>query len=566
MDIVILDLEWNAAYSRRSKRYLNEIIEFGAVKCGEDLAVKGEFSSLVKPRLGREMNPYTADLTRLSIQELAGGAPFPKVVSQFRRWAGDCLLLTWSSSDVRTLVENCRYFMGQERVPFLTRYADLQRYAQERLGAEAGEQLGLAAAAERLGLDVSQMAHHRALDDSRMALAILRRLYDRDQLLAQSSVCDGEFYRRATFKTRIITDPSDPMVSAEDLAFPCPRCGGATRRISHWTPHNRSSRAVFRCGSCGHSFGGRLTIKEKYEGITVTKKSLPLPVVEPPRQAAPGPLGAARIQAAQGVGVLRFPSLEGLGVNAAFSTRAGGVSEGDFAAMNLAFGRGDADENVARNFRLFCQAAGFDPESLVTGAQDHHTNVRRVTAGQRGIGVWRPKDQESVDGLCTDDPAVTLVVYCADCVPLYFADPARQAIGLAHAGWRGTAAGMARVMTQRMAEEFGSDPADLRVVIGPSICRECFEVDRPVAEVFLALPQAERFVTGPAVNPLGEEKYHVDLWECNRQFLLAAGVPAERVSVAGVCTMEESDLLFSHRKTQGRRGGNCAFLALGNRG
>ena len=86
-------------------------------------------------------------------------------------------------------------------------------------------------------------------------------------------------------------------------------------------------------------------------------------------------------------------------------------------------------------------------------AQDHHINIRRVGAAQRGVGIWREKDMDSIDGLCTDDPGVTLVIYCADCVPLYFVDREHRAIGLAHAGWRGTAAGMAQAMVERMAQE-----------------------------------------------------------------------------------------------------------------
>ena len=290
----------------------------------------------------------------------------------------------------------------------------------------------------------------------------------------------------------------------------------------------------------------------------MNKKTYPLPIIEAPRKADPGPVGEMDLSLPHGVGVLRFAAWQGLaGVNHAFTTRIGGVSEKEFASLNLGFGRGDGEEQVAENYRRFCAAAGFDPESLVCGAQDHHVNIRVVGPEHRGIGIWKEKDMESIDGLCTDQEGVTLVIYCADCVPLYFYDPARHAIGLAHAGWRGTAAGMARVMTERLAAQYGTRPQDLRVAIGPSICKECFEVDEPVAKEFLALPQAEAFVSGPV-----GEKYHVDLWECNRQFLLAAGVLPEHITVGGVCTMCESDLLFSHRKTRGRRGSNCAMLAL----
>ena len=117
---------------------------------------------------------------------------------------------------------------------------------------------------------------------------------------------------------------------------------------------------------------------------------------------------------------------------------------------------------MAENYRIFCRAAGFDSDSLAAGAQDHHCNIRRVTREQQGVGIWKPRDRESIDGLCTDDPEVTLVIYCADCVPLYFVDPEHHAIGLAHAGWRGTVMGMARAMVERMKEEFGTDPALLR--------------------------------------------------------------------------------------------------------
>lgn len=559
MDIVILDLEWNAAYSRRIKGYINEIIEFGAVKCGPDLKPKDTFSCFVKPQVGKRINPIISDLTSITDENLTGGLTFMGAVSRFRKWVGDCTVMTWGTSDILTLIENCRYFSGSGEVPFLSRYCDLQRYTQEHIETETTGQMGLEKAAELLGLDVSGMEHHRALDDSLMTLEILKRVYDPEAVLPFVDSCNEEFYRRITFKTTYICDLHSPLVQKSHLRFACPKCGGESKRTTRWVLKNKGFRAEFRCGSCGYLFAGRLTIKQKYEGLTVNKKTYPLPDIEAPRAAIPGPLGNMRLDIAENVGVLRFPALEECpAVNHAFSTRIGGVSKNEFAAMNLGFGRGDPDENVAENYRLFCRAAGFDSESLVTGNQDHHVNIRRVGQEQRGIGIWREKDMESIDGLCTDERGVTLVIYCADCVPLYFVDEKHHAIGLAHAGWRGTAAGMAKVMTERMEQEFGTRPEDIRAAIGPSICKDCFEVDEPVAREFLTLPGSEYFVTGPDPN----EKYHVDLWECNRRFLLAAGVLPEHITVGNVCTMCESDLLFSHRKTRGQRGSNCAMLSL----
>ncbi len=563
MDLVILDLEWNAAYSGRRGGYINEIIEFGAVKCGPDLERRDTFSCFVKPQVGKHVSAIVSDLTSITDENLTEGATFMQAVSRFRKWAGECLLMTWGPADILALIENCQYFSGSQWVPFLREYCDLQRYAEERMGLGTAEQVGLSRAAELLGLDLSGMEHHRAGDDSLMALEILRRIYDPQDIERFTQVCDEEFYRRATFKTVYICDLKSPLVKRSHLRFSCPKCGGESKRTTRWALKNKGFRAEFRCKACGYPFAGRLLIKQKYEGLSVNKKTYPLPVIEAPREGIPGPVGNMRLDLKEGVGVLRFPELERLDiVNHAFSTRLGGVSGGEFAAMNLGFGRGDEEEKVAENYRLFCGAAGFDPDSLVTGNQDHHVNILRVGPENRGLGVWSPKIDASVDGLCTDQPGVTLVVYCADCVPLYFVDEEHHAVGLAHAGWRGTAAGMARVMVEKLREEYGSRPEAIWAAVGPSICPDCFEVDEPVAAEFLKLPHGETFVSGPVQTSPLESKYHVDLWECNRRFLLDAGVLPEHIAVGKVCTMCESDLLFSHRKTRGKRGSNAAFLCL----
>lgn len=557
MQIAVLDLEWNAAYSRRLRGYLNEIIEFGAVKTGEDLQPRGTFGLFVRPQVGKRLNTVVADLTSITEENLTGGVPFMQAVSRFRRWLGEAVLVTWGPSDVLTLIDNCRYFSGDMTVPFLTRYVDLQRYAQDYLGLGGG-QMSLESMAQQLGLDISQMEQHRALDDSLITLRILQRVYDGKAILPYIETCDEEFYRKMTFRTAYVRSLEDTRAKPEYFQFICPRCGGASKLTGEWSPRNKGFQGRLLCGTCGYHFVGRVQIKVKYEGIIVNRKTFPVPVVEAPREAVPGPAGNMELELTDGVGVLRFPAWKGLaGVTHAFSTRLGGVSEGEFAAMNLGYNRGDSDENVEENYRRFLAAAGFPEDSPVCGCQVHKTDIRRVDGSHRGLGIWRPNDCDSADGLCTNVPGVTLVVYAADCVPIYFFDPEHQAIGLAHAGWRGTAAGMAGVMIRRLEQEFGTRPQALLAAIGPSICRDCFEVDEPVAEVFQALPGWEKFVTGPE-----HEKYHVDLWECCRQTLLDSGVLAEHITLGGLCTMEESSLVFSHRKTRGRRGSNAAMLAL----
>lgn len=261
-----------------------------------------------------------------------------------------------------------------------------------------------------------------------------------------------------------------------------------------------------------------------------------------------------------GVGFLTFPSLEAIPfVRHAFTTRVGGVSKGEFTSMNLSFGRGDQEENVQENYRRICDAAGFVYDGLVASAQDHHTYVRRVGAAEKGIGIYRPRDLKSVDGLLTNESGITLVTYYADCVPLFFVDPVKRAVGLAHAGWRGTAGRIGEETVRRMTEEFGSRPQDILAAVGPSIGPCCYEVDEPVAREFLAMKdlKPEEFVTTKAGN-----KYMLNLWEANRRILQNAGVLPEHLSVTDLCTKCNHDLLISHRATGGKRGGMAAMMGI----
>lgn len=253
---------------------------------------------------------------------------------------------------------------------------------------------------------------------------------------------------------------------------------------------------------------------------------------------------------------MTFPSLEELGmVKHLFTTRLGGVSQGDFFSMNLSFTRGDQADHVAENYRRIGEVLGCGPENMVASHQTHTTNIRKVTAADRGKGITRPRDYEDVDGLMTDVSGITLVTYFADCVPLFFVDTVHKAVGLAHSGWKGTAAGMGICMVKAMGEAYGTKPEDLCVAIGPSICVDCYEVEGDVAEQF------GRF-SGVVKPGKIHGKYQLDLWEANRQNLLAAGVRREKIAVTDICTCCNSSYLFSHRASHGRRGNMGAFLCL----
>ena len=222
-----------------------------------------------------------------------------------------------------------------------------------------------------------------------------------------------------------------------------------------------------------------------------------------------------RLHNADSVPFLTYNSLSELKfIRHAFSTRLGGVSEGEFTSMNLAFNRGDDPDRVTENYKRLCQSAGFE---------------------------------------------VTLVTYYADCTPLFFVDTGNKAIGLAHAGWRGTVGRIGEKVVKKMGEYYGTKPENIVAAVGPAISVCCYEVDEPCAAHFLALTDLN---TDKFVFPKDGGKYMLDLLEANRQILVAAGVKAENITLSDLCTNCNSDLLWSHRATKGKRGTMSALMCL----
>jgi YfiH family protein len=241
-----------------------------------------------------------------------------------------------------------------------------------------------------------------------------------------------------------------------------------------------------------------------------------------------------------------------------FSTRVGGVSCGQVKGLNLGFSRPDARENVIANFERLCGAVGIDKKTLVFSHQVHGTTIRRVTREDAGKGIWRDSDIRNTDGLITDEKEVTLTTFYADCVPLFFLDPIKRAIGLAHAGWKGTVAKIAQVTLSKMKEAFGSQPVDMLVGIGPSICRDCYEVDTPVIERLREDFENWRDVT----VVLGKERYLLDLQLTNSMVLQKVGVREKNITGSGLCTRCCKELFYSYRREEKNTGSLAALLQL----
>lgn len=243
-----------------------------------------------------------------------------------------------------------------------------------------------------------------------------------------------------------------------------------------------------------------------------------------------------------------------------FSTRLGGVSTGIYASMNLGQSRGDDPEKVQRNYRIIADTIGVSTEWMVCSDQTHTTNVKVVTKEDAGKGLLHPKDYQDIDGLITNVPSLCLVTYYADCVPLLFLDPVQKVIASSHSGWRGTVGHMGEITIQKMQSEFGCRPEHILAAIGPSICQDCYEVSEDVIQQFQqAFPEN---IWADLYYRKENGKYQLNLWKANEWILLNSGILPEHLAVTNLCTCCNSDLLFSHRASHGKRGTLAAFLAL----
>lgn len=245
------------------------------------------------------------------------------------------------------------------------------------------------------------------------------------------------------------------------------------------------------------------------------------------------------------------------GVVHGFSTRLGGVSTGIYASMDLGTTRGDDPACVRENYRRFFAAIGADVDRIAMSNQVHGDVVRPVTMADVKRDLYDPEGYQ-VDGLVTDIPGVALVIFGADCLPILLYDPVRRVAAAVHAGWRGTALGIAARGVERMVD-YGCDPANILAAIGPGISKCCFETHEDVPnEMTAALGSgAVHFM-----EVIEGGKFRVDLKGINAMVLERAGVRPEHVAISGDCTACLHDKYWSHRYTKGERGSQAAVIQL----
>ena len=264
----------------------------------------------------------------------------------------------------------------------------------------------------------------------------------------------------------------------------------------------------------------------------------------------------------QGVGGVwfgLFTHFLSIGVKHGISTRLGGVSRAPYQSLNLGLHVGDDSVCVEKNRRLFCNAVGVNSEAVVAAEQIHGDKIAVITHEQAGKGAFSYKEAiAGTDALVTNVPGVPLLLCYADCVPVCIVDPVQEAIGVIHAGWKGTVSKIVQKTLAVMGTQYGTKADNCLVGIGPSIGPCCYQVNETVLN-----PLKNTFPNWIDLVKNMQTGTFLNLWEANRCQLIDVGVHEERVVVSQVCTACNTSIFFSHRREAGATGRMGALLQFG---
>lgn len=277
MEYIILDLEWDNVYFPPKKRFINQILQIGAVKLDENFNTVDTFNRIICSSVSKKVTSRFAKLTGITTEIMRSGVPFVEALEEYNLFAENvAVTMTWSNSDLYTIIENEELLLKNQKRFKMNNYLDLQKLVQGKLyelGYESKNQISLEAAAEFLEVETSEFELHNALDDCRVCAELLKLCYNKERfsaLLRDASKPD--FYARLRFKAYPISNIKDSNIKPSELQFECPKCKGKTRRLKTWKYCNRWFIADFQCKDCGFKFNGRVAFKKTYDDLQVKHK------------------------------------------------------------------------------------------------------------------------------------------------------------------------------------------------------------------------------------------------------------------------------------------------------
>lgn len=276
MNYIVLDLEWDSGFHPKYKRFINQILQIGAVKLDENLCFVDSFEVCVRSDFTKRVSGRFTRLTGITTQKMREGVPLGEAVDMYNNWAGtDTVTMTWSNSDLFAIKENEELLLDNERF-YIEKYIDLQRYIQGEMargGADTSNQISLADAAALFEISTEDYSLHTARDDSLVCVKLLEKTFNSERFEALvKDTRNPQFYKRLCFKPYYINDINDPLVDRKELDFFCEECGKKLKRISKWKYRNRSFTALHRCNDCEKNFCARISFRKNFDDIVVKKR------------------------------------------------------------------------------------------------------------------------------------------------------------------------------------------------------------------------------------------------------------------------------------------------------
>ena len=276
MNYVILDMEWDSAYHKLHKRFVNQILQIGAVKLDENFNIIDIFDVTIKSPISKRVSRRFTDLTGITKEMMLDGISLSDAVEKYNNWLGsDTVTITWSNSDLYTIAENEKYLLDGEKFK-IDKYLDLQVFIQGELrllGHEIKSQISLGGAAELLGITTENYDLHTAKDDSLLCAALLRKHYNEaafDRLIRDTA--DPDFYKQLYFKPYYISSINDDRIQKETHVFHCEKCEAKLRRHTKWKYHNNWFNANFICPECDKKYVCRVSYRQTYDKLVVRRK------------------------------------------------------------------------------------------------------------------------------------------------------------------------------------------------------------------------------------------------------------------------------------------------------
>ncbi len=276
MQYIILDLEWNTAFDRARKEYVNEIIEFGAVKLDEELTQLDTFSSFVKPVIEKKLTSRVKKLTHITNEDVMNAERYLPVTDRFIDWVGEdpeTVFMSWGDMDIRALISNNSFAFRDFHIPYIRQYVDLQGCFMKQKSLPKSHQISLADAASMVSLDPESYTLHRALDDSVLASDCLRAIYSEVDLDDFIVDMDEDYYQQLLFKPYVIKEMTDPGVDKAMLDCSCILCGRHADLVADWKFSGSSFHAIYRCEPCQQKYRVNVQFKRQYNQV-VSKKTV----------------------------------------------------------------------------------------------------------------------------------------------------------------------------------------------------------------------------------------------------------------------------------------------------